>query len=86
MAANPREGSRLLRFWVKPPNTNSEIGATHLSRARARQDCAPPPSQRGVSCKSTTRPLTSAIDTLLDEARQRSLKLDKNQKLKLGAA
>jgi len=29
------EGSRLLRFWVKAPNTNSEIGTTH-SRARAR--------------------------------------------------
>jgi hypothetical protein len=35
MAANSREGSRLLRFWVKAPNTNSEIGTT-LSRARAR--------------------------------------------------
>ena len=35
MAANSREGSRLLRFWVNAPNTNSEIGTT-LSRARAR--------------------------------------------------
>jgi hypothetical protein len=26
IAANPREGSRLLRFWVEAPNTNSEIG------------------------------------------------------------
>jgi len=34
IAANPREGSRLLRFWVKVPNTSSEIGTT-LSRARA---------------------------------------------------
>jgi hypothetical protein len=34
IAANPREGSRLLRFWVKAPNTSSEIGTT-LSRARA---------------------------------------------------
>src|SRR5215472_1997186 len=30
------EGSRLLRFWVKAPNTNSEIGTTRLARA----DCA----------------------------------------------
>ena len=29
---NPRDGSRLFRFWV---NTNSEIGATRLARARA---------------------------------------------------
>ena len=29
-----RAGSRLLRFWVKVPNTSSEIGTT-LSRARA---------------------------------------------------
>ena len=29
-----RAGSRLLRFWVKVPNTSSEIG-TNLSRARA---------------------------------------------------
>jgi hypothetical protein len=36
IAANPREGSRLLRFWVKVPNTNSEIGTTRLARARAR--------------------------------------------------
>jgi len=36
MAANPREGSRPLRFWVKAPNTNSETGTTHLSLARAR--------------------------------------------------
>jgi hypothetical protein len=36
MAANPREGSRLLRFWVKAPNTNSEIGTTRLARVRAR--------------------------------------------------
>src|SRR5215467_15923539 len=28
IAANPREGSRLLRFWVKVPNTSSEIGTT----------------------------------------------------------
>jgi hypothetical protein len=34
IAANPREGSRLLRFRVKVPNTSSEIGTT-LSRARA---------------------------------------------------
>jgi hypothetical protein len=32
IGVNPREGSRLLRFWVKAPNTNSEIGTT-LSRA-----------------------------------------------------
>ena len=32
MAENPREGSRLLRFWVKVPNTNSEIGTTRLAR------------------------------------------------------
>jgi hypothetical protein len=36
IAANPREASRLLRFWVKVPNTNSEIGTTRLTRARAR--------------------------------------------------
>jgi hypothetical protein len=30
-----RGRSRLLRFWVKVPNTNSEIGTTCLSRARA---------------------------------------------------
>jgi hypothetical protein len=29
--------SRLLRFWVKAPNTNSEIGTTCLARPRARQ-------------------------------------------------
>ena|SRR5215471_2247232 len=34
IAGNPREGSRLLRFRVKTPNTNSEIGTTRLSRAR----------------------------------------------------
>jgi len=34
IAANPREASRLLLFWVKIPNTSSEIGTT-LSRARA---------------------------------------------------
>jgi hypothetical protein len=34
IAANPREGSRLLRFWVNVPNISSEIGTT-LSRARA---------------------------------------------------
>jgi hypothetical protein len=34
IAANSRDGSRLLRFWVKVPNTSSEIGTT-LSRARA---------------------------------------------------
>src|SRR5215813_9442451 len=28
--------SRLLRFWVRAPNTNSEIGTTRLARARAR--------------------------------------------------
>ena len=28
--------SRLLRFWVKAPKTNSEIGTTRLARARAR--------------------------------------------------
>ena len=27
---------RLLRFWVKAPDTNSEIGTTRLARARAR--------------------------------------------------
>jgi hypothetical protein len=27
---------RLLRFWVKAPNTNSKIGTTRLARARAR--------------------------------------------------
>ena len=32
--AHPREGSRLLRFWVKAPNTNSEIGTTRLARLR----------------------------------------------------
>jgi Transposase DDE domain len=36
MAANPSEGSRLLWFWVKAPNTNSEIGTTRLARACAR--------------------------------------------------
>jgi hypothetical protein len=35
MAANPTDGSRLLQFWFKVPNTNSEIGTT-LSHARAR--------------------------------------------------
>ena len=35
IAANPREGSRLLWFWVKVPNSNSEIGTTRLTRARA---------------------------------------------------
>jgi hypothetical protein len=30
-----RAGSRLLRFWVKVPNTSSEIGTT-LSRPRVR--------------------------------------------------
>ena len=30
------KAQRLLRFWVKVPNTSSEIGTT-LSRARARQ-------------------------------------------------
>jgi hypothetical protein len=35
IAANPREGSRLLWFWVKVPNSNSEIGTTRLARARA---------------------------------------------------
>ena len=29
------EGSRLLWFWVKVPNSNSEIGTTRLARARA---------------------------------------------------
>jgi hypothetical protein len=36
IAANSREGSRLLRFWVKVPNTNSEIGTQVASRAPAR--------------------------------------------------
>jgi len=40
MVANPREGSRLLRFSVKAPNTNSEIGTTRLARARARRELA----------------------------------------------
>jgi hypothetical protein len=31
-----REGSRLLQFWFKAPNTNSEIGSIRLTRARAR--------------------------------------------------
>jgi hypothetical protein len=35
IAANPREGSRLLRFWLKAPSTNSDIGTTRLSRARS---------------------------------------------------
>jgi hypothetical protein len=35
IAANPREGSTLLWFWVKVPNSNSEIGTTRLARARA---------------------------------------------------
>jgi hypothetical protein len=35
IAANPREGSRLLWFWVEVPNSNSEIGTTRLARARA---------------------------------------------------
>ena len=34
IAANPREGSRLLRFWAKVPNTSSEIGTTRLARPR----------------------------------------------------
>jgi hypothetical protein len=36
IAANPRDGSRLLRFWVKAPNTDPEIGTTRLARARVR--------------------------------------------------
>jgi hypothetical protein len=28
IAANSREGSRLLQLWVRVTNTNSEIGAT----------------------------------------------------------
>jgi hypothetical protein len=34
IAANPREGSRLLWFWVKVPNSNSEIGTTRRARPR----------------------------------------------------
>ena len=43
------EGSRLLRFWVKVPNTNSEIGTTRLARARTRGTCdAWLPTARGA--------------------------------------
>jgi len=31
--------SRLLRFWVKAPNTNSEIGTTRLARPRLNHLC-----------------------------------------------
>jgi len=34
IAAKSKRRLRLLRFWVKVPNTSSEIGTT-LSRARA---------------------------------------------------
>jgi hypothetical protein len=40
-AANPRKDPRLLRFWVKAPNTNSEIGTTRLARACARNRAGP---------------------------------------------
>jgi len=33
-----RGGSRLLRFWVKVPNTSSEIRHNSLARLRVRQD------------------------------------------------
>jgi hypothetical protein len=47
IAANSGEGSRLLQFWFKAPNTNSEIGTT-LSRARARQ-AQDGPEQRSIN-------------------------------------
>jgi hypothetical protein len=34
ITANSRDGSRLLRFWVKAPYTDPEIGTTRLARAR----------------------------------------------------
>jgi hypothetical protein len=40
---------RLLRFWVKVPNTNSEIGTT-LSRARA---CGGLPRKARIICQTT---------------------------------
>jgi hypothetical protein len=36
IAANPRDGSRLLQFLVKAPYSDPEIGTTRLARARAR--------------------------------------------------
>ena len=36
VAANPRDGSRLLQFLVKAPYSDPEIGTTRLARARAR--------------------------------------------------
>jgi predicted ATPase len=36
ISANPRDGSRLLRFLVDAPNTDPEIGHNCLARARAR--------------------------------------------------
>jgi hypothetical protein len=52
IAANPRQGSRLLRFCVKVPNTSSEIGTT-LSRARA---CGSPRQAKCSNCAGSIRP------------------------------
>src|SRR5215469_4698412 len=61
IAGNPREGSRLLRFWVKTPNTNSEIGTTRLARAPAcatratTLDETEPPRYRGRGATPSNR-------------------------------
>src|SRR5215470_8670095 len=65
-----RASSRLLRFWVKVPNTSSEIGTT-LSRARA---CGRKPRHRvpGVVWRRKTgepRTLNSDMDVAVETSR-----------------
>ena len=57
IAVNPRDGSRLLRFLVKAPYTDPEIGTTRLARARARQ------TQAQAVGRAATPQRTSTPDT-----------------------
>jgi hypothetical protein len=59
--------SRLLRFWVKTPNTNSEIGTTGLARARQAG-----PSHRGsdVLQEAIKKPLLHVLRLLAIERRE----------------